>query len=136
MADTGYAISLVGGTTGDVGKIQNIAGAGVSVSVVAFSNFDSTSEFKDKIAGMLDAGDISLTMIFEKTIADKAAYNDLHAAVLAKTVETWTITFPDSSNLAASGFIKKLGLPTASTENAITYDMDIELTGVPVFSLS
>ena len=126
----GHGTVLAGSVSGTVGNITQV-GNNKTRDVIDISTMDSTSKVREKIAGMLDPGEISLTINYDGSASGVA--NALHAALLTGTAETWTITYPDTSTDACSGFISGLG--TADPyEDKITQDVTITLTGVPVFT--
>lgn len=126
----GHGTVLEGATSGVIGNIINVD-TDKSTDVIDISTMDSTSKFKEKIAGMHDAGDITLTINYDGSAAGVA--NALHAALLTGTAEAWTITYPDTSTDVITGFISGLG--TADPfDDKITQTVTIALTGVPAFT--
>lgn len=126
----GHGTVLAGSGAGTIGNIINVD-TGMSRDVIDKSTMDSTSKAREKIAGMLDAGDLSLTINYDGSAAGVA--NALHTAFLSGTPETWTITYPDTSTHAFSGFISALGA-AAPFDDKITQTVTIALTGVPTFT--
>ncbi len=126
----GHGTVLAGSVVLTVGNIINVD-TGMSRDVIDKSTMDSTSKAREKIAGMLDAGDINLTINYDGSGTGVA--NALHAAFLTGTAETWTITYPDTSTHVFSGFISALGA-AAPFDDKITQTVTIALTGVPVYT--
>ena len=68
-----------------------------------------------------------------RNITATGTANDLHAAFLAKTVETWTVAHPDTSTWACSGFVTNFGIKT-DVEGKVTNSVTIKCSGLPVFT--
>lgn len=114
----GHGTVISGATTGAIGNVT-VADQGGERDEVEISSMDSTGKAKEFIAGMYAEGDIDLTLNYDGSAAGTA--NAIETAYKAATVEVWTITYPDGSTDAGSGFIKSRG-------KAIPYDDKIEQT--------
>ena len=123
-----HGITLSGGTSGTIGKITSLSTSGISRDSIDTSSCDSSDKWRTFVSGMIDAGEISGTIRF-----DKAEINRVVGAMTAVT-ETWTITLPDTSTLACSGFMTSGFAMTGEFENDITSDFTLKLTGNPTFT--
>ena len=126
--DIGHGTSLAGATHGDVALIQSIGGSDSTRASVDVTNFDSTSKWMEFIPGLLDGGEITCELLYDETV-----YDALDTRLVA-AAEVWTITFPDASTFVATGFITALGKPSAGTGDALTFNLTIKITGVPVYT--
>ena len=127
MATKGHGTTLSGASTGEIAQITNLGGMNLEADDIDTSTMASTNAFKEHMAGMIEAGEITMQLFYEK-----ANSNTIIGAV-GGTAETWTVTFPDSSTFACSGYIKSHGLE-APHDGAITAPAAIKLTGEPTFS--
>lgn len=128
MADIGHDTALVGATTGDIGHISNIGGSDATRGSVDVSDFDSTNKNSEFIPSMLDPGELTCDVVWEKAVYDTC--EDARATA----AEVWTITFPDTSTFACSGFVTAVGKPTAATGDAFTFSLTIKLSGAITFA--
>ena len=128
MADgiSGYGTTLSGATTGVIGNIRSLSLGGITADDIEVTTNDSTNSWKEFIAGLKDAGDLTLDLIYEKVDTNTI----LNA--LGSTVEVWTITLPDDSVFTISGYINNLGVEMPMGD-AITSSMTLKLTGEPTF---
>jgi len=115
-------------TAVDVAFIQSIGGSDATRASVDVTTFDSTAKWSEFITGLLDGGEITVELLYDETQYD--LWDDRLAAV----AEVWKITFPDSSTYTFTGFVTAVGKPSAGTGDALTYNMTIKITGVPVFA--
>jgi len=130
----GYAATLVSSqSAGTVGNIQSINIAGQTRDVVDISTMASTGKFKEYIAGMADAGELTVEVNYDGTTSTVAAA--LQADYAGGTVGDWTITLPGTaaSVFACSGLISNLGTAIPK-DDKITQSITIKLSGVPSFT--
>ena len=130
-ATTGFGTVLAGVTVGTVGNILTISGPNETRDAIDLSTADSAAQVREFMAGMIDSGEITLTVNYDGS--DSGVANALHTAFLAGTAEVWTITFKDTSTAAASGFITALG-QTAPFDDKVTQDITIKLTAVVTYT--
>ncbi len=123
---TSPGTTLSGATTGAIGKLKNISVGGISVTDVDVSHLTSTDRFKEFAAGMKDPGTLDGSLVYESGTGE-----DLLDAVGGEN-ETWTLTFPDGSTFACSGYMKSLGMEVPE-DGAITRSISIKLSGKPTF---
>lgn len=123
-----HGTTLSGGTTSAVGKITSISVAGMTRDSIDVSNCDSTNKYREFIPGMIDAGEISLTVSYDKTLLDT-----LIDTTIGGDAETWTITFPGGSTFVCSGFLTNFSV-TGEYAGSITADLTIKLTGNPTWT--
>lgn len=128
MAELGHGTTLVGATTGDVGHISNLSGSDATRGSVDVSDFDSTNKNMEFIPALLDSGEITFDVVYEKAVYD--LMEDARSAV----PEVWTITIPDTSTFASSGFVTAVGKPSAATDGAFTFSASIKLSGAITFT--
>lgn len=123
-----HSTTLSGATTGAIGTIQSINVSGPSRDSIDVSHFGSTDAYREFIPGMIDAGQISGTIKYDKSVV-----NTLVSGI-ESDAEIWTITFPDGSTFACSGFITAAPVGSGDTGSDLTGDFTIKLTGKPTFT--
>lgn len=125
MATEGY------GTTVDlnsvaVAELLSVSGPSMAGETIDVTHMESTDAFREKIPGLVDAGQIELEVQYTKT--QTAA---IHA--LWRTTVPVVVTFPDGSTFTCSGHLTALGTETP-LEDKITQTISIDITGKPVFT--
>ncbi len=123
---SGFGTKLQGATQGAIGMITKITIVGQEADEYDVTTMNAPSKYKKFIAGLIDAKEITLELIYEPT----------NMAVLLAAVgaanENWTVTFPDTCTFVCSGHIKNLGTPIPFNDK-ITQTATIRLSGPPTF---
>lgn len=130
-ATHGHGTTLAGATAGTIGNIQNINVPGRNRDAIPASSMDSTDKFREFISGMADEGEIVVEVNYDGK--DSGIANALNTAYQLGTAEVWTITLPDGSTFACSGFITNLGI-ASDFEGKITQSITIKLSGKATFT--
>lgn len=123
----GFGTTLSGATTGAIAQITSIGVPGMEVDDIDVTTMLSTNGWKEFVAGLKDAGEITLQLLYHKTLT-----NTIEGR-LGEANETWTITFPDSATFACSGYVKSLGIESPM-EDKISQSCTIKLSGEPTFT--
>jgi len=122
MAIIGVGTTLkIGGTL--IGKVTNISGPSMSKETVDTTSFDNTDGYRSFIVGLKDAGTLTFTLMFDKTV-----YSTLKAAFEDNTAKAIEITLPDATKLTFNGFVTELPL-TVPTEDKVTCDVTVKISG-------
>jgi predicted secreted protein len=124
---SGYGTTLSGSISGAIARIRRITTGGGGTKVIDVSAADSPDAYNEFIAGMTDAGALTLDLVYDKTNYD-AVQN-----ALGGSNETWTITLSDNSTFVASGFLKgnDLAIPM---DDAVTQSASLKISGKPTFT--
>lgn len=108
-------------------EVEDISGPQVSVTVIDCSHLQSPLEWKEKIPGFQDAGEITFKLNFLK-----AEYSSMLSFVQSGSILTWKITSPALSAWTFKGFITKLA-PAIPLDGKMVNDMTVAVTGKPTF---
>jgi len=130
-AQHGHGATLAATTVGTVGNVINVSVDGQTRDPVDISSMDSTSKFREFIAGMADAGEITVEVNYDGSAAGVA--DKLNTSYQAGTILTWTITFSGINTFVCNGIITNLGIATPF-DDKITQSITIKLTAVPTFT--
>lgn len=125
---SGYGATITGSVSGAIGYLRGISVGGSDVTDIDVSSGDSTSKAREFMPGMIDAGEITLSMVYQEDVAD-----DL-LDLIGGTAETWTIAFGDGSSFACSGYFKSMSID-APFDGEATATGTIKLTGEPTFTV-
>ena len=138
MAITGLG-SGVGATLGDgvstYSQVISIGVGGHMIDIVDISSSGSASQCMEFLPGLINPGSIVVMLRYGGTGGNTAdgSYTTLSASILARTIATWTLTFPGGATWACSGFISKLGIAT-HYRGGSTIPVTIKCTGLPTFT--
>lgn len=124
---SGFGTTLSGASVGTIANITNVEIPGMEVNNIDISTMGSPDGWKEFVAGMKDAGEITLGLLYE------ASQHDTIQSALGGAPEDWTITLPDTSTFVCPGYISRLGI-TIPMDDGITQDATIKLTGKPSFT--
>jgi hypothetical protein len=93
---------------------------------------DSTNKWREKIPGMLDAGEATLEINYDGTAGGTA---DKLNTLLTATAQTITITFNGTatSTWVCAGFMTGLG-HTEPFEDKVTQTVSLAFTGAPTYT--
>lgn len=118
-----------------VAQLTNIGGVEISVDMLDATDHASTSGFKEFVAGLADAGDVTIEGFYK--------YDDTNGQVamatdaVAKTSRTAVITFPSSiATWTFTAYISKLKVGDMPVDGLIPFSATLKITGVPVLATS
>ena len=104
----------------EVTGVISIEGGDRTVTRTNTTHLKSTGAVKTSVPGFIDDGTLSLTCDYDETV-----YAALEVIFLARTLEYWRITYPDSSTLIGEGYISNLSKPSVPEDDRITYTIEI-----------
>jgi len=129
---SGFGVTLTGSTTGTIGKITTITAGGRKLDFEECSSADSPDGFKEFIPAMLEAGEITVDLEAPEKMANEAS---LDTAWQARTMETWTVRFPDGSTWACTAGVSNPGDIKAEAKGKVSISgASLKLTGKPTFT--
>ena len=126
----GHGTTIGIATHTQVGNVISISGPDQTRDAIDISTMDSSNKWREFIPGMIDAGEVTFDVNYDGSASGEA--NFLEAAITS-TAATWTITFPDTSTWACSGFITSLG-HAIPFDDKITQPVGIKFTGQPTYT--
>lgn len=106
-----------------VAEVFDINGPGMSRDVIEVTNYDSPNKWREKIAGLRDAGEVSFTLNFLAT-----SYTVFRDDFDSDDSVQYKITLPGGFNLTFNGFVTDLPL-TVPVGDRVTMDVTIEISG-------
>ncbi len=119
-----------------VAKLKNIGGVELNVDMIDVTTHDSTSYYKQFVAGFIDTGEIPCEGLFDA--GDTAGQQAMVTDCAARASKTAVITFPTvtGTTWTFTGFITKIKIGDNPIDGAIPFTCTIKPTGVPVLSVS
>jgi predicted secreted protein len=113
-----------GGSYVAIAKVTKVRPYALKADSVDISDHDSTSRFREKTAGMLEAGAVSLDLNYDQD----AATHQLLESTLG-TTKNYRIAFPGSRTATFSGFIDGV-TPELPHDNKMTCSVSVQISGV------
>lgn len=110
-----------------IAEVLTISGPKNSAAEIDVTNMDSTGDYAEFIAGMLDAGEIALSMNFVPADAGQASFNtDFNA----RTTAAWSLVLPDTGacSISGNGYIKSYSIDD-SAKDAVKLNVTIRCSG-------
>jgi hypothetical protein len=116
-------------TTGlwdNVGGITNISPSGLSIDMLESTDLDNTDRAKTFIAGMVDEGDVTLSMNFTRDEYD-IMFNDAYDS----SNQNYEIVLPDDDQTSREfeGHVSGLTGPNVEPNGIITSECTIKVSG-------
>jgi hypothetical protein len=126
-----------GGTAGTaVANVTSIEGPGLDSDVIDVSAHDSASAFRDKVIGLLDAGEITLRLNFDPANAThKDAAGGLLNDYRTRTSQTWALVFPTTPavNWTFTAYVKAFN-PSLPHDDKAEASATLVITGAPTLA--
>jgi len=119
--------TLAGATHGAVAYFKSLSWDGPSCGSIDVTDSSSTNLWREYIAGLKEAGNLTLTLQFNKTL-----WASLISAL--GTDDTWTLTLSDGSTMACSGFLQAGPGFSGALEDGVDSDVTIKLSGAVTFT--
>ena len=116
-----------------VAELTNIGGVEITVDMIDVTSHQSTSGFREFIAGLADGGEVTIegNYKYDDTNGQAAMYTD----VAAKTSRTAVITFPSSiATWTFTAYISALKIGDSPIDGAIPFTATLKITGVPALA--
>jgi len=122
-------ISVVGHAMQTIGEVVSFGGPGLTASVIDVTSLLSTA--KEKLVGVYDGGQVSLSVLFNEQASVVALHDALIRDMTARTKRQFDIVFKGNStrNTQAvyfGGYVSGFNI-TGSVDNAIKADITIAL---------
>ena len=122
----------LGGTTWtNVAGVANISPPQLERDVVEVEDLDPIDEIKQKLAGLIDAGEVSLTLNFDPANTGHAA---LEADFYAGDAKQYRILLPNSYAWTVSAFVSSWAPSEISAGEVLQAEATFTLTGKPVLA--
>ena len=129
---SGAAITLEAHLMQNIGQVVSFNGPNISVPVIDVTNLTSTA--KEKLAGVYEGGQVSLSVVLDNEASNANIHTELRNDMTARTKRAFDIRFTETATIVGSIFFKGYvsGFsPTGSVDNALMADITFAVsTGV------
>lgn len=118
-----------------IAEVTSIGGPGLALDPIDVTNMDSTNGWREFIGGLLDGGEVSITINYLPANATHNAANGLINDMENRTVRNFQLIFSDSGNTTFSFTALVTGFePGAPVDGQLTADVTLKLTGQPTLA--
>lgn len=129
---SGAAITIAGHTMQNIGQIVSFNGPSMSAAVIDVTNLQSTA--KEKLVGVYDGGQISMSVILDNESSNAVLHLQLEDDMRARTKRHFDIRFTETATIVGSvyceGYVTGFTV-TGSVDNALKADITLTVsTGV------
>lgn len=132
----GYGTALKLGST-EIANLTSISGPSYEAETIDVTAHDSADDyFRDFIAGLRDAGEVSFEGNFDP---DGATHKSASGGVLYEleqgTAGSWSIVWPDTTTVAFTGIVTSFE-PDAPFDDKLGFSATIKISGKPTWTYS
>lgn len=119
-----------------VASLKNIGGVEFNVDTVDVTTHDSEGAFKEFIAGLIDAGDVSIAGFFDHEDTDGQLA--MVADCAARAIKPATIIFPVSTGAQwdFNGLITNIKVGDTPTDDGIPFSATVKVSGKPTLTIT
>lgn len=118
-----------------IAEVTNIGGPSLALDPVEVTNMDSTAGWREFIGGLLDGGEVSLTINYLPTNATHNASNGLIADMTNRTKRNFQLVFSDGSSTTFSFTALVTGFETGEpVDGQLTAEVTLKITGQPTLA--
>ena len=130
-----YGTTLARGATTIV-AVTSISGPGLSLDTEDVTSHDSTGAWEEVVATILRSGEISLDIVYDPVAATHSATaGGLIADMVARTAQTYTLTFSDTGTTSWSFSAFVTGFePDMPHDGALTASVTMKISGQPTLA--
>lgn len=118
-----------------IAEVTNIGGPGFSMDTPDVTSHSSANKWREFIAGLLDAGEVTFTINFIPTNATHSQTSGLLKDMKNRTKRNFQLVFPDSgaTTWTLPTFITGFE-PGEPIDNALTADVTLKVAGEPTLA--
>ena len=131
--DFGFGTALKLGAV-EVAQVTDISGPGYSLETVDVTAHDGATYYREYVAGLIDAGEVSMELNFDPNgTTHKNAVGGVLYTMEQRTLASWTLVFPDTTDVDFSAFVTKFE-PGAPYDDKLTASATLKISGKPTWS--
>lgn len=128
---TGLKTTFILGTT-PIGRVASITPPGPQRDVAEVEDLNPTDEIKKKLLGLIDLGEMSLTINFDPADSGHAG---LEAALYSGALQTCKIKYPTRSGYTFSGYVTGFAPQEISAGDVMQAEVTITVTTKPTYGV-
>jgi hypothetical protein len=109
-----------------IAQLRKFAFGGAKTTLDDVTNLDSPTAYMERIATVIDPGDVTFDGVLDPANATYSALNTLQAN---RTLSNWLITLTDGTTYAFAGYVTEFVPAAVDYSKAITFSGKITITG-------
>lgn len=115
-----------------IAEVTDIGGPSMSLDPIDVTSHDSTAAYREFIGGLLDAGEVTLTINYVPTAGTHDATTGLIADMVARVVRNFKLVFPDSGTTTWTFAALITAFESAEPiDDKLSADVTLKLSGQP-----
>ena len=116
-----------------IAEVKDITGPGLEADTIEVTNHSSPGAWREYIAGLLDAGEVTFDVNYLPGDATHDATTGLQANLLARSVDSYRLTWPTADTVTFPAFVT--GFETgAPVDDALSASVTLKVAGEPTFA--
>lgn len=119
------------GTYETIAQVASITPPQIEADDVEIEDLDPVDDYKKYLPGLLDGGEVSLTLNFDGSTAGHTA---LLGDANSRTTKNFKIVLPDTAAWAFSGYVKGFAPQEITAGEVMQAEVTIKVTGKPTFT--
>lgn len=127
MATHSYGTVLRKGGS-EIAQVREITGPSNELNDVDASYLNMTNPVREFVAGLSTPGELTFTMLMTS-----GSLNTIYTDYLARSNNTYTLTWPNGSSWSFSAYPKKVE-PKTQLDDVIMVDCSLKISGKPTFN--
>lgn len=118
-----------------IAKVRDITGPGISLATEDVTAHDSPGAWREKIATLLDAGQVTFDIVYKPVGATHGNVTGLLRDIRSRIARSFQAVFPDSGSTTweFTAYVTQFQ-PTAPVPGALTAAVTLEITGQPTLA--
>jgi hypothetical protein len=114
-----------------IAYVASITPPQITTDDVEVEDLDPTDAYKKYLPGLLDGGEVSLTLNFD---GSSTGHTALLGDANSRATKNFKIVLPDTSTWGFSGYVKGFANSDIAAGDVIQADVTIKVTGKPTFT--
>ena len=130
---SGFGTQLKIGTV-KIAEVLDISGPSLGMDTIEVTSHDSVDGWKEYIAGLLDAGEVSFEINYVPTATThKNASGGLLYLLTTRAKQSFTLVFPDATSWTFDAFVTAFE-PSAPVQDKLGASITLKITGKPTIA--
>lgn len=117
-----------------IAAVSSLSGPNLQASTIDVTSHDSVNATREFVSGLIDAGEISASLIFDPNVATHIGlWNDL----VSRTSASYSIVYPFTGGVETvtfTAFVTGFGPIEAQPDGAITANITLKVAAAPVWT--
>ena len=118
-----------------IAEVTDITGPSLALDPLDVTSHESPGAFREFVGGLLDGGEVTLTMNYVPTAGTQAATTGLLADMIARTVRNFQLVFPDvgTTTWSFAALITAFE-PAEPVDDRLSAEVTLKVTGQPTLA--